>query len=156
MKANGHSPNSIWELEESRRLHKEWLEIIEKGSNDKRSMAIKAEQIAKQYKAALKRMSSQITSSLSCYDLHAMVSGIIILVQVLAWLVYGEFSQRRILAKGMSSLEDLVPSSASFLVMGATFMALLGVHVTLCSSALVAGEYIYKGMEIWATKSCNL
>ncbi|XP_031566161.1 GPI ethanolamine phosphate transferase 2-like [Actinia tenebrosa] len=139
MKANGHSTNSIWELEESRRLHKQWLEAIEIGNEDKRSMAVQAEQISKQYNAALKRMSSQITASLSCYDLHAMASGIIILIQVLAWLVYGEFSQRRIFIKTTSSLEDFVPSSATFLVMGATFMALLGVHITLCSSALVAG-----------------
>jgi hypothetical protein len=139
MKTNGHSPNLVWELEEAKRLHKQWLESLETKSNDERSLDIQAEQVAKQYAIALKIMSSQITASLSCYDLHAMASGIVILVQVLGWLVYGEVYQRNVMTKRISMV-DFVPTATACLIMGATFMVVLGVHVTVCSSALVSGK----------------
>ena len=139
LKANGHNSDSNWELDEGYRLHRRWIEVIKTEKQDERTMDIQADQVVKQYMKALKAMSSDITASISCYDLHAMVSGIAVLVQVFGWLVCRELCRSESPSK-ISWIEDVIPSASSFFAIGACFMVAVGVHMSICSSTLVSGK----------------
>lgn len=137
LQANGHKTGTLWELEEAHRLHQQWLETWKTAGEERTVLNIKSEQVTKQYLQVLKTMSNQITASLSCYDLHAMVSGILILVQVFGWLVTMECCHD-ITRNFMSG--DVFPSLSSTFCFGACLMVAVAVHLSVCSSALTSGK----------------
>lgn len=137
LQANGHKADSIWELEESHRLHKQWLESWKAADQDKNILTIQSDQVMKQYMKALVSMSSKITASLSCYDIHAMVSGIALLVQVFGWLVTMECYHGN---NKVSLSGDVIPSLSSLFTICSCFMVAVAVHMSLCSSTLASGK----------------
>lgn len=143
LQANGHEASSLWELEEAYRLHKQWLDSWHMG-DDRTVLTIKSNQVAKQYLHILNKMSNQLTASLSCYDLHAMVSGIVILVLVFGWLV--ALACCHGIGRGLST-SNVIPSMSSMFWFGACFMIAVAVHLSVCSSTLASGKmFVFKYM----------
>ena len=122
----------MWEPQHAHKLHSDWLKSAAVNHNTK-NLETMAGKVAKQYILALQEMSSHVTSSLSSYDLHAMVCGIAVLVQTLYWVVSGllqlSFRNKR---------EDwLDVSVTSIFVVSGTVLLVAVLHLSACSSTVI-------------------
>jgi len=129
--ANSHSVDNLWEPQHAHKLHSDWLKSAEINHNTK-NLETMAGKVAKQYILALEKMSSHMTASLSSYDLHAMICGIILLVQTMYWVACGLLR-----LPFQSKTEDWLNLSVTsgFFVSGAVLLAVV-LHLSACSSTV--------------------
>jgi len=132
--ANDHAVDSVWELQHALKLHSDWLRTSELDQNPK-NVEIMADKVAKQYILALEKMSSHMTASLSRYDLHAMVYGIVILVQTFCWVAFGLCA----LSSQQKTKGELGTSVTSVFLLSGVVLLIAVLHLSVCSSMWIGG-----------------
>ena len=133
--ANGHSVDNLWEPQHAHKLHSDWLKSAEVNHNAK-NLEIMAGKVAKQYILALEKMSSHMTASLSSYDLHAMICGIVILVKTMYWVACG-----LVRLSFQSKTEDwLNLSMTSVFIMSGAVLLVAFLHLLACSSTVIGKQ----------------
>ena len=143
--ANGHIVDDTWEVQQAYKLHSDWLKSAATNQTTLKHLEILAGKAAKQYILALTSMSGRVIASLSNYDLHAMISGIVVLMQTLYWIVYGLFHpllHQKATGSGQSQSVTSV-----FIVSGAVLLVAV-LHMCVCSSQRLGTmhKYVIKPM----------
>lgn len=133
--ANGHSVDSMWEPQHAHKLHSDWLKSEGLNGNIK-NLGTMAGMVAKQYILALEKMSGRMSASLSNYDLHAMIYGIVVLVQTFYWAACGLFG-----LSFQEKTEDwLISSVTSVFVLSGAVLLVAILHLLTCSSTVIGKE----------------
>lgn len=142
--ANGHSTTNIWELQQAYKLHADWLEKFHNHGKIGADLTVQADLVARQYIIANKKMKKLVTASLSNYDLHAMVVGVLLIWESLLGGLYGflQLLGKRSEECSVSKVEIAIPTSSVGLVSGATFV-LIAIHIGICSSVVI-GKYFLR------------
>ncbi|XP_035699343.1 GPI ethanolamine phosphate transferase 2-like [Branchiostoma floridae] len=112
------------------KMHSGWLKALVSGESVT-SLETLGQRVSQQYSRAMESIVDRVAASLSEYDMHAMVVGITLLVQVLFIL----------LVASRQFLTEIVPVAEAWMVyipppalLLSSFFLVLSAHVSLCTS----------------------